>query len=98
MLTDGAAPWLPRPQQVTKKSFKFAQQYDLPFFFVSAADGTNVVQVTTAPNCVATTFSRPPTLTDYARDAQVFHEAIRLGAKFKQENPDFMTEVMELLK
>jgi Rab-like protein 2 len=31
--------------QVTKKSFKFASQYDLPFFFVSAADGTNVVQV-----------------------------------------------------
>ncbi|CAM9377318.1 unnamed protein product [Ectocarpus sp. 8 AP-2014] len=30
--------------QVTKKSFKFAQQHDLPFFFVSAADGTNVVK------------------------------------------------------
>eukprot|EP00904_Undaria_pinnatifida_P007741 jgi/Undpi1/4097/HiC_scaffold_16.g07464.m1 len=29
---------------VTKKSFKFAQQHDLPFFFVSAADGTNVVK------------------------------------------------------
>lgn len=30
--------------QVTKKSFKFAQQHNLPFFFVSAADGTNVVK------------------------------------------------------
>nr|AME21658.1 RABL2 [Trachydiscus minutus] len=31
--------------KVTKKSFKFASQYELPFFFVSAADGTNVVKV-----------------------------------------------------
>jgi Rab-like protein 2 len=31
--------------QVTKKSFKFAQTHSLPFFFVSAADGTNVVKV-----------------------------------------------------
>ena len=30
---------------VTKKSFKFATDNNLPFFFVSAADGTNVVQV-----------------------------------------------------
>lgn len=30
---------------VTKKNFKFASQNDLPFFFVSAADGANVVQV-----------------------------------------------------
>lgn len=30
--------------KVTKKSFKFAQQHELPFFFVSAADGTNVVK------------------------------------------------------
>jgi Rab-like protein 2 len=31
--------------QVTKKNFKFAAQNNLPFFFVSAADGTNVVKV-----------------------------------------------------
>ncbi|KAG5189949.1 RTW, ras superfamily GTPase [Tribonema minus] len=30
---------------VTKKCFKFATQHNLPFFFVSAADGANVVQV-----------------------------------------------------
>jgi Rab-like protein 2 len=30
---------------VTKKNFKFAEQNGLPFFFVSAADGTNVVKV-----------------------------------------------------
>uniref|UniRef100_A0A7S2XUJ5 Rab-like protein 2A n=1 Tax=Fibrocapsa japonica TaxID=94617 RepID=A0A7S2XUJ5_9STRA len=31
--------------EVTKKSFKFASQHQLPFFFASAADGTNVVQI-----------------------------------------------------
>lgn len=30
---------------VTKKEFKFASKNNLPFFFVSAADGTNVVKV-----------------------------------------------------
>ena len=33
------------PSQVTGKSFKFPDQHGLPFFFVSAADGTNVVKV-----------------------------------------------------
>merc|ERR1712196_91222 len=31
--------------KVTKKNFKFASQNGLPFFFVSAADGTNVVTI-----------------------------------------------------
>jgi len=34
-----------RAYQVTSKSFKFPEQHKLPFFFVSAADGTNVVKV-----------------------------------------------------
>jgi Rab-like protein 2 len=31
--------------EVTSKSYKFPEQHNLPFFFVSAADGTNVVKV-----------------------------------------------------
>lgn len=31
--------------QVTRKNFKFASARNLPFYFVSAADGTNVVKV-----------------------------------------------------
>lgn len=31
--------------RVTRKSFKFAGQNSLPFFFVSSADGTNVVKI-----------------------------------------------------
>lgn len=30
--------------QVTKKSFKFGDKHGMSFFFVSAADGTNVVK------------------------------------------------------
>lgn len=33
--------------QVTKKSFNFAAKRNLPFYFVSASEGTNVVKVFT---------------------------------------------------
>lgn len=32
-------------RSVTEKQFKFASQYGLPFEYVSAADGTNVVKI-----------------------------------------------------
>eukprot|EP00330_Aristerostoma_sp_ATCC50986_P014102 CAMPEP_0114593106 /NCGR_PEP_ID=MMETSP0125-20121206/14756_1 /TAXON_ID=485358 ORGANISM="Aristerostoma sp., Strain ATCC 50986" /NCGR_SAMPLE_ID=MMETSP0125 /ASSEMBLY_ACC=CAM_ASM_000245 /LENGTH=154 /DNA_ID=CAMNT_0001792065 /DNA_START=140 /DNA_END=604 /DNA_ORIENTATION=+ len=32
-------------KRVTEKTFKFADQHNLPFYFVSAADGTNVVKI-----------------------------------------------------
>nr|BAJ21350.1 Rab-family small GTPase RabX32 [Tetrahymena thermophila] len=32
-------------RNVTNKQFKFATQHNLPFYFVSAADGTNVVKI-----------------------------------------------------
>jgi Rab family protein len=35
------------PAQVTSKKFKFAETHNLEFNFVSAADGTNVVQAFT---------------------------------------------------
>jgi len=42
-------PLLPSPSavdyKVTQKSFKFAQNSHFPFYFVSVADGTNVVKV-----------------------------------------------------
>lgn len=37
--------------KVTQKSFNFARKFSLPFYFVSAADGTNVVKVT--QSCLA---------------------------------------------
>ena len=38
---------------VTKKSFKFASDNNMPFFFVSSADGTNVVKVFEEAICMA---------------------------------------------
>ena len=38
--------------RVTQKSFKFARNNHLPFYFVSAADGTNVVKVRVCVVCV----------------------------------------------
>ena len=32
-------------KSVTEKTFKFAETYNLPFYYVSAAEGTNVVKV-----------------------------------------------------
>ena len=32
-------------RSVTKKNFNFAVKNDLPFYFVSASDGSNVVRV-----------------------------------------------------
>jgi hypothetical protein len=38
---------------VTKKAFAFATKHDVPFFFVSASDGTNVVRVRIpSPSCL----------------------------------------------
>jgi Rab-like protein 2 len=46
-------------EKVTKKAFQFPKKHDLPFYFVSAADGTNVVKVCFSlfepfANCVRT--------------------------------------------
>ena len=38
---------------VTKKSFKFATDHHMPFFFVSSADGTNVVKAFEEAICMA---------------------------------------------
>ena len=39
------APRLAVDYRVTERSFAFPQRRNLPFFFVSASDGTNVVKV-----------------------------------------------------
>ncbi|NWT60367.1 RBL2A protein, partial [Erythrocercus mccallii] len=36
---------VPPDMKVTQKSFNFARKFSLPFYFVSAADGTNVVKL-----------------------------------------------------
>lgn len=37
--------------KVTQRSFNFGKKQGIPFYFVSAADGTNVVKVWTLFSC-----------------------------------------------
>ncbi|XP_035875720.1 rab-like protein 2B isoform X4 [Phyllostomus discolor] len=37
--------WVPADIKMTQKSFSFAKKFSLPLYFVSAADGTNVVKL-----------------------------------------------------
>ena len=39
-------------KKVTQKSFKFGRNNHLPFYFVSASDGTNVVRVIPPGDCL----------------------------------------------
>lgn len=58
---------------MAKKKFNFPAQHELPFYFTSSSDGTNVVRV--------------------------FHEAIHLAIRNKEQPPDeVMAEIYNLLK
>nr|KAF6497366.1 hypothetical protein HJG63_016329 [Rousettus aegyptiacus] len=37
--------WPPADRKMTQKSFNFTKKFSLPLYFVSAADGTNVVKL-----------------------------------------------------
>lgn len=79
--------------EVTKKKFKFPEKHGLPFYFVSAADGSNVVKV--GERALFLLFS---SVCMTVNVAQTFKEAISLGVKYKREGGDFLEEVMELLQ
>ncbi|KAH0617233.1 hypothetical protein JD844_029101 [Phrynosoma platyrhinos] len=85
--------------KVTQKSFNFPRKFNLPFYFVSAADGTNVVKVGEGHCCmwaksrVHFTFSIFGSLL-----LQVFNDAIRLAVAYKQNSGDFMDEVLKELE
>ncbi|NXQ08717.1 RBL2A protein, partial [Vidua macroura] len=70
--------------KVTQKSFNFARKFSLPFYFVSAADGTNVVKVRWADGPCPS--------------HQLFNDAIRLAVAYKQHSGDFMDEVLRELE
>jgi hypothetical protein len=79
-------------RKATTKSFNFATKRNLDFYYVSAADGTNVVKVCCAPDHM---WSRSMQLYTTAwlmlfsqRSVQVFNEAIRKGVECKERPPD----------
>ncbi|XP_023077952.1 rab-like protein 2B isoform X6 [Piliocolobus tephrosceles] len=66
----------------TQKSFHFAKKFSLPLYFVSAADGTNVVKVWSTAEVAS----------------KLFNDAIRLAVSYKQNSQDFMDEIFQELE
>ncbi|XP_025255749.1 rab-like protein 2B isoform X2 [Theropithecus gelada] len=66
----------------TQKSFNFAKKFSLPLYFVSAADGTNVVKVWSTAEVAS----------------KLFNDAIRLAVSYKQNSQDFMDEIFQELE
>jgi Rab-like protein 2 len=61
--------------KVTEKKFAFATKRKAPFFFVSASDGTNVVQVfETAMKLALKCKNKPPS--DYVSDVLSFLDEV----------------------
>ena len=54
--------------RVTRKNFAFASKRNLPFFFVSASDGTNVVQLFTEAIRLAVDCKQNPPAGDFVQD------------------------------
>ena len=77
---------------MTQKSFNFPQKHHLPFYFVSASDGTNVVKVARCRSrCV---FLSCNSVVGF----QVFREAIKAAIIYKENSTDFVDEVMRELE
>ena len=54
--------------RVTQRKYKFAEQAKLPFYFVSAADGTNVVQIFEDTLRMALDYKENPPKGDFMTD------------------------------
>ena len=76
---------------MTRKEFKFAAKHNLPFFFVSAADGTNIVKVQ------ACDFSAFVVDITFSLGTQVFQSAILEAKKYKASGGDALADVLDLL-
>ena len=92
--------------KVTQKSFNFARKNHLPFYFVSASDGTNVVKVSVGGcgwvcscACVCVCVRR-----EYMYSVapsphwQVFKEAIKAAVAYKENSTDIMDAIMRELE
>ena len=86
---------------VTSKSFGFPKKNGLPFYFVSASDGTNVVKVgdravTTHACMFSWAFHWLYQL--ILPHLQVFNEAIANAVNYRDNADDFTDQVLGLLR
>lgn len=71
--------------EVTKRSFSFPKKHDMPLYFVSAADGTNVVRLFRDAIRVADAYrsgDTPDFIDQILRELEVSHSSIRTDASF----------------
>lgn len=79
--------------RVTEKNFKFARSHKLPFFYVSASDGTNVVRVRNfSDHCFTYMYIF------FILYSKVFKDAIRAGLAYKESTQDIVDHIMEELR
>lgn len=75
-------------QRVTQKGFNFARKHNLPFYFVSAADGTNVVKLFTDAIKLAVSYKQN------SRD--FLDEVMRELENFELEKPEDTSDKEEI--
>ena len=81
---------------VTQKSFAWPLKHNLPFFFCSASDGTNVVKVR-CHIAISPQVFHILLLVSVLLMAKLFEDAIRAAVHYKEHAADFVDEVLDLL-
>lgn len=86
--------------KVTKKKFAFAVENNLPMYFVSASDGTNVVRIFSEAVQLAHAYSNDPTngdavadLLDLLREGLETDDSTRNGSYNELDEPDSATSM-----
>ncbi|XP_042190822.1 RAB, member of RAS oncogene family-like 2 [Callorhinchus milii] len=82
-------------QKITQKSFNFAKKQGLPFYFVSAADGTNVVKL--FRDTIRLAVSYKENSSDFMDEVMRELENFALEAKGDgpEQNPETTTETTD---
>ena len=76
--------------EVTKKSFAFCTKNDIPLYYVSASDGTNVVKVTS--------YLRHLALNRGVIILQCFNDAIEKATAYKKDPIDIDDQILDELE
>jgi len=82
---------------VTRKEFKFAAKHNLPLFYVSAADGTNIVKVRNYFPFKNFTILHALNGNNLLSCSQVFQSAIAEAKRFKASGGDTLADMLDLL-
>ena len=79
--------------EVTKKNFGFCTKNDIPLYYVSASDGTNVVKVSWVFNRVTEQRNEQLQLL-----FQMFNDAIAKATEYKKNPTDIEDQILDELE